>query len=236
MSWWFLSIAIGAVVVVSAQTDPRASDALVVPGVRVGPVSRTSTEISLIELLGNDAIKQNVEFGEGESQPGLVIYKDDPSRRLEIVWNRDVPAHPWYVFICRSDLTAPPPPCRWRTADGVGMGTALKELERLNGKPFTMVIWGSDAGGNVVSFDGGALVSFDGRIEREPWNFDRLVLRLEPHTHEGRGDIEKLSDEEKAEVYGSKAKQIAASSQAVLQKLNPYVAEFTQIFPLVGMK
>jgi len=38
------------------------------------------------------------------------------------------------VFICRTDLTLPT--CRWRTADGIGMGTTLKEPERLNGKLF----------------------------------------------------------------------------------------------------
>jgi hypothetical protein len=229
MFWRFLSIALGAVTLVSAQSDSRAANELIVPGVRIGPVTRTGTEISLIELLGRDAVQQNVEFGEGDSQPGLVIYKDDPTRRLEIVWNRDVPAHPWYVFICRSDLTAPPPPCRWRTADGVGMGTTLKELERLNGKPFRMVIWGADAGGNVVSFDGGALASFDGGFQREPWNSDRLILKLEPRTDEKGNDIPKLSDEEKAQVYDGE--KIVASSRPVLQKMNPYVAEVTQEFP-----
>ena len=186
---------------------------------RVGPVTRTSTATSLIELLRTEAVQQNVEFGDGDSQPGMVIYKNDPTRRLEIVWNRDVPAHPWWVFICRSDLTAPPPPCRWRTADGVGMGATLKELERLNEKPFRMVIWGSDAGGNVVSFDGGALASFDGAFEREPWNSDRLILRLEPRTDEKGNDIPKLSEAEKAEVYdGDK------------------IAEITQVFPRGGRK
>ncbi len=200
----------------------------------MGPVTRTSTEISLIKLLGKDAARQKVDFGEGDSQPGLVIYKHDPTRRLEIVWNRDVPAHPWYVFICRSGLNAPPPPCRWRTADGVGMRTTLKELERLNEKPFRMVVWGSDGGGNVVSYDHGALASFDGAFEREPWNSDRLILRLEPRTDEKGNDIPKLSDGEKAEVYDGE--KIVASSHPVLQKMNPYVAEVTQEFPPGGRK
>jgi len=225
-----LPMAIGAVILVSAQGDSRAADELIVPGVRVGPVTRTSTKISLIQLLGRDAVQQNIEFGEGESQPDLVIYKNDPTRRLEIVWN--LPGHPWYVFICRSDLPAPapPPPCRWRTADGVGMRTTLKELERLNGKPFRMVIWGSDVGGNVVSFDGGALASFDGGFEREPPNFNRLSLRLEPRTDGKANDIPKLSYEEKDAAYGGE--KIVASSHPVLRKMNPYVAGVTLEFPL----
>jgi len=231
MFWRFLSTAIGGVILVSAQSDSRAADELIVPGVRVGPVTRASTEISLIELLGKDAVQQSVDLGEGFFQPGLVIYKDDPSRRLEIVWNLDVPAHPWYVFICRIDLTAPPP-CRWRTADGVGMGTTLKELERLNGKPFRMLIWGSDGGGNVASFDGGALASFD--FDREPWNSDRLILRLEPRTDAKGYDLPKLSDEEKAEVFAGE--KTVGSSHPVLQKINPYVAEVTQIFSPGGSK
>src|ERR1700733_1179820 len=104
MSRHFLSIAMGAVALVSAQQGPRA-DGLVVPGVRVGPVTRTSTETSLMKLLGKDAVKQDIVLDDGESQPALVIYKNDPTRQLEIVWNRDVPAHPWFVEICRGALS-----------------------------------------------------------------------------------------------------------------------------------
>lgn len=234
MSWRYLSFAIGAVVLVSAQNDPRAADGLVIPGVRVGPVTRTSTEASLIELLGRDATRQDVDSGEGNTEPGLVIYPGDPARRLEIVWNHDIPARPWYVSICRSGLNAPPPPCRWRTAEGVGMGTTLNELERLNRRPFTMVRWGTDAGGNVVSFDGGALASFGGGFEPEQWNSARLLLRLEPRTDERGNNIRKLTNEEETQVYGSD--NILPSSHPVLQKMNPYVAEFTEIFPRGDIK
>jgi len=48
----------------SAQ-NLRAAGELIVPGVRVGPATRASTEVALIQLLGRDAAKQNVEFGEG---------------------------------------------------------------------------------------------------------------------------------------------------------------------------
>ncbi len=220
-------VALGAAVVLFAQSDPLAVDNLIVPGVRVGPVTSTSTETSLIQLLGRNAAKENVHVGEGNFEPGLVIYKNDPTRRLEVVWNRDVPAHPSYVFICPSSLGTHPP-CRWRTADGIGMGTTLKELERLNGKPFKMVVWGSDVGGGV-SFDSGALSVFDGSLEREPWNRDRLFLRLEPRTDEKGNGIPKLSEEEKNEVYDGE--KIVASSNPVLQKMNPYVEEVTMRFP-----
>ncbi len=91
------------------------------------------------------------------------------------------------------------------------MGSTLKELERLNGKPFRMVIWGSDVGGGVVSFDGGALASFDGTLR----------LRLEPRTDAKGHDIPELSADEKAEVYDGE--RIVASSNPVLQKVNPRV-------------
>ncbi len=229
MYWRYLSIAIGAVVLVSAQNGSRAAEWQVVPDVRVGPVTRTSTEISLIASLGKDAIKQDIVLDDGETQPALVIYKGDPTRQLEVVWNRDVPAHPAFVEICRGFLPSPPP-CRWRTAEGVGLGTTLRELERLNRNPFIMVCGSTDEGGTVMSFEGGALSSFIHKSEPEPWNSHGLILQLVPRLDEKGEDIPKLGDEERAQVYGTD--KDLPSSNPVLQKINPYVAKFSVIFPL----
>src|SRR5690242_14753899 len=83
----------------SAQMDD-----LIVPGFRVGPVSRTSTERSLLQSLGTAAVKEDVQVGEGITEPGLVIYKDDPTRRLAVVWNDEKPAHPATIFICYGEV------------------------------------------------------------------------------------------------------------------------------------
>ncbi|MCU1238612.1 MAG: hypothetical protein JWP63_6579 [Candidatus Solibacter sp.] len=182
---------------------------LIVPGVRIGPITRTSTERSLLAAFGKDALKQPVDTGQGMMEPGLVLYPDDPARRLEIVWTDETPAHPATIFICPGAIEVA---CRWRTATGVGFGTTLKDLERRNGKPFEMVIWGSDVGGNVTSFRGGTL-------ERELQS-RALFLTLDPALDKEGGYVPKLSDQEKLAVQGEK---FVLSSDPVLQKLNPHV-------------
>src|SRR5580704_10709856 len=93
-----LSWTLATVAVVSAPVRAPAADDLIVPGLRVGPVSRASTEKSLLQSLGRDAVKEDVNIGEGMTQPGLVIYKSDPRRRLDVVWTDESPAHPQSVF------------------------------------------------------------------------------------------------------------------------------------------
>ena len=97
-----------------------------------------------------------------------------------------------------------------------------------------MVIWGTDVGGGVASFDGGALASFDGKPGLEPWKTARLGLRLEPHSDKAGHQIPLLSDEESDQVEGPTT--IIVSSHPVVQKINPYVAELTQVFPRDGTK
>ena len=201
------------VILLSAQSDD-----LIVPGLRVGPVTRTSTEAALLRTLGKAAVKEDVEVGEGMTEPGLVIYKSDPTRTLAVVWGDDKPAHPASVFICYDSAAAR---CRWHTASGIGTGTTLRDLERRNGKPFEMVVWGSDVGGNVTSFDGG-------KLEQELKSYGVLALNLAPHTDPQGEYIPKLTSEEAEAVLGEK---IVSSSHPVLQKLNPYVASMSLEFP-----
>jgi len=210
-------IAVCASALLTAQTKSRATDDLIVPGVRVGPVSRTSTERSLLQSLGKAAVKADVDVGEGMTEPGLIIYNDDPTRRLAVVWDNVKPAHPSAVFICYGELCKP---CRWHTASGIGQGTTLEELERRNGKAFEMVVWGSDVGGNVTSFE-------EGKLEQELESAGRLLLTLTPRFNEAGQYVPKLTEAESAGLDG---KDIVSSSLAALQKLNPYVAGMTLDF------
>src|SRR4051812_24964743 len=125
-------LALCAIAYLSAQSNIPQADDLIVPGYRVGPVNRTSTEESLRQSLGKNAVKENVNIGEGMTEPGLVIYKVDPARRLAVLWNDDSPPHPASIIICYGEVDRP---CRWHTATGIASGVSLKELERRNGKP-----------------------------------------------------------------------------------------------------
>ena len=187
------------------------ADFPIVPGVRVGPVNEKSTGRSLLALPGAGAKAAQIHMGEGFEEPGVILYPDDPTRRLEVVW-RGSPPTPAIVWICR-DSASRQSACRWRTAAGVSMGTTLKELERLNGKPFRMAGCCFDYSGSVVSFGDGKLASYDCGLRF----FLDLDLRMEGLTPE---DVEAVQGD-----------RFLWSSHPVLQKLNPRVGVMRLDFP-----
>jgi hypothetical protein len=197
----------------------RENDSLIVPGVRVGPVTRTSTEQSLRQAFGRLAVRADIDVGEGVQEPVLALYPADPGRILEITWNNDQPPHPAMIFICRSEDNRA---CQWRTAQGIGIGTTLRELEKANGRPFEMVGWGSDVGGNLTSFQGGQLE----KELRGP--LGALTLSLTPRIDRNGDYLPRLTDREFSDVEGEK---FLLSSHPVLQKLNPYVGAVSLVFP-----
>jgi len=183
-----------------------ATDDVIVPGLRVGPVTRTSTEQSLLRSLGKSAMKAEIDVGEGMTERGLIIYEDDPARRLAVTWDHGRPAHPALVFICYQRLNSP---CRWRTASGIGIGLTLKDLERHNSRPFELTGAGTDVSGNGVSFNGG-------RLARELDNPKRLLLTFDVNGPANRN----ISAEEYDTIQGG---GVFLSSLPAFQKLNPRV-------------
>jgi|SRR5579884_1582997 len=207
-TWLLLSLT------VAVFPQSPANDSLIVPDIRVGPVTRTSTEQSLRHAFGRLAVNENVGVGEGVDEPGLVLYPTQPARRLEITWNSAQPPHPAMIFICPSSNGA----CEWRTSRGIGIGTTLRELENLNARPFEMVGWGSDVGGNLTSFRGG-------RLEKE---LPGLRMTLYPRTDANGEYLPRLTDREISQVDGER---FLLSSNPVLQTLNPSVAGMVLVFP-----
>lgn len=183
----------------------------IVPGERVGPVTRTSTEVQLLRELGSEAVVADVDVGEGMYERGLIVYPNDPQRKLAVVWNRESPPHPASIQICYQARER----CTWRTREGVTFGTTLEQLVRLNGRDFLFVRWGSDVGGNVTSFRTGNLARFD----REG---GRLWLSLQP-----RPDV-KLTLAEERSVYGYV--QEISSGLATARKLAPRVTRMWMYF------
>jgi len=93
----------------------------------------------------------------------------------------------------------------------VTIGTTLRELERLNGKPFRMFGFWWDYGGEVSSWEGGEL-------EREFFHEagSQLVVRL--GGREWSSAL--LTEEEAGAVSGEKE---VPSDHPVMQKINPEV-------------
>jgi hypothetical protein len=105
-------------------------------------------------------------MGEGETEEGTVVYPDDPKRRIEIVWrDRSHRRRPVSLRFGTGSAN--------RTYFGIGAGTDLATLERLNGRPFLLAGFDWDYSGTVTSWEGGRLEKVgDGRCT--------LYVRLYP--------------------------------------------------------
>ena len=85
--------------------------------------------------------------------PALVVFPDDPSRRLELVLDaedKDAPIQ---------ELRVRAPGSRWRDASGLLMGMTLSELVALNGAPISFYGLEWDYGGTVQDWHGGKLAN-----------------------------------------------------------------------------
>lgn len=142
----------------AAGTAPH-RDSLIVPGIRIGGVTRTTSETDLIALYGTAAVRRDsVYVGEGEFEPGTLVFPDSPAQ-LEIIWQDSSAKCPRHVL-------ARQPQSPWRTAGGAGIGAHLRDIVRENGRPFKFSGFDWDYSGYVSDWGGGAL---DGLSARFGW-------------------------------------------------------------------
>jgi len=116
-----------------------------------GPFGRNGSHAGLVKAFGNNNVAyQEVGDGQDKKIKASVLYPNDPKARLEFTW-RDEKARRRPTRIRAKDQSA------WASANGIRIGTALAEIEKMNGKPFKLsgVDW--DYGGRVTDWRGGAL-------------------------------------------------------------------------------
>jgi len=133
----------------------------IVPGQRIGLVNLTEGEIDLQMGYGAQNVRQTVvHLGEGETASGTVVFPNDSTQRVEVLWHdtehRRYPA----AAILAGDKSL------WQLPEGITLGTTLHDLERLNGRPFQLAGFGWDYAGAILSWNGGALDSIFGRDMR----------------------------------------------------------------------
>ncbi len=128
------------------------NDWLIVPGIRVGPVTAYSTEAELKTTFGADQIiRDSVFWLEGEYRPATIIFPQDSARRLSIVWrDEETWSRPERIEFDGGHS-------RWHTPDGITLGTTVAALERLNGGPFRITSVHYDYAGLAWSWENGAL-------------------------------------------------------------------------------
>lgn len=104
---------------------------------------------------------------EGDYTEGTVLFDGSPNAKLEI-YRRDVTnkRNPEWVSV-RGRQT------RWRSPAGLTLGTALRTIEQLNGRPFLLLGFGSDVSRTVMTWSGG-------RLEAQNSGGCRVRTRLGP--------------------------------------------------------
>jgi hypothetical protein len=163
----------------NAQTDPS----LVIPGKSVGPITAETTPAQLNSFFAVSQMKDKMVSSGGDAEPELatVINGDNPETALTVFWRGSrgkgphpaATAHPDSINLCYGN-DKPPKACIWHLANHVSFGTTLRDLERLNGKPYQLAGFEWDYSGMVTNWNGGKL--------QNAWNScGQVLLRLQPN-------------------------------------------------------
>lgn len=120
----------------------------------VDAVHATDDESALVRRYGRaNVVRDSLPGPEGESFEGTVLFPHDPKRTLYVYWDDSLP------FQRATDLRTGDEATAWVVWPGVTVGTTLAEVERLNGRPFTLNGFGFDYGGLVLDWQRGRLDS-----------------------------------------------------------------------------
>jgi hypothetical protein len=181
-----------------------------------GAINGHTTREELVRIYGRaNVVDRDVDIGEGETQPGTVLFPNDPKRSIEILWqDPDKKTRPASAQV-QGDASL------WKAPRHISLGTSLKQLEQFNGRPFQMAGFGWDYSGTVTSWKNGSLATeLDGE-------HGRVIVRLDsrPGTD--------VSQDEQNQVMGD---QDFSSQHPVMQKLNPVAYQLIWVFPSPAQK
>ena len=143
------------------------------------------TAASVLQDFGHEAQRMMLPGPEGTEWPGVVLWNDQPERRLELLLGEGPDERITGVRVRDSQS-------RWRIV-GLGNGSPLASVEQANGGPFRLYGFEWDYGGWVTDFRGGRLEQLAGGCLPN--------MRLGPDHSGGSlpdgvsGDSEKGSDE-----------------------------------------
>lgn len=120
-----------------------------------GPFGPDGSEAFLAQLFGSDNVVSEIIDGpEGTTLDATLVFPSDPSRRLVVLWQDEVQRARPAAIIIREDS-------EWIGPGGVRLGSALAEVEAVNGAPFNVLGFGWDYGG-AAGFPNGALADIPG--------------------------------------------------------------------------
>ena len=120
-----------------------------------GGLGPLTTRLELDTRFGKANVREETFDGaEGiGTYPALVVFPDDPRKRLELVLDADNPDAPI------RELRVPSTDSLWHDASGLRAGMTLAELVALNGAPVSFYGLDWDYGGTVQDWHGGTLAN-----------------------------------------------------------------------------
>jgi hypothetical protein len=147
-------------------------------------------------------------FDDGPTE-GTVLFADDSTARVEIIWlDPESKSRARWIMV-RGESS------RWRTPKGMTLGTGLRTLERMNGRPFRLAGFRNEISGRVRSWVGGRL---------EPADRDSCTLTVSLYLQPGD---DKPGDHLKQVARGTNY----SSGHPAMQALNPRVVALVLEYP-----
>lgn len=166
---------------------------------RVGPVTVRSTHTELAAL--------KLARGEVQERPGeTLLWALTPSRRLRVLWREDNPRR-----VDRVQILGP----AWKNAQGIGVGTPLRRLRTLNGRPvqFSGGAAGTGRVALITDWSGGKLGPAMKNV--------RLFLTFSPAAQQ------RLSPGERQQLQGPGS---LSSDSALSRRLEPRISQIEVVF------
>ncbi|MDD5542278.1 MAG: hypothetical protein PHX83_03820 [Acidobacteriia bacterium] len=146
-----LVLSVGSAHFSSYAQDRGCKQWQIIPGKCLGKINVGTNEADLVRIFGRGNVRrEDLDIGEGGTVPGTVLYPEDNEKRVEIFWKNQQWQIPTEARI-RGNASV------WKTRKGISLGMSLKEIERLNGKPFRLYGFGWDGSGLWGDCDKGRL-------------------------------------------------------------------------------
>jgi hypothetical protein len=191
-------LALWAIAVASSRADvlpppPRPAPVLAC----TGPFTKAATHASLVKHFGAKNVAWEIVDGpEGSTYGVTAIHPNDPTKRVEVVWqDEEARKNPLSIDV-KSETT------KWSGPGGVVIGMPIAEVERRNGKPFMLSGFQWDMWGWVLDWKGGKLPA-----AAKSAGCDNYTVRFDE-----RGDSSKAAGEG---PYASNAKAMRKAKPVV---------------------
>lgn len=170
-----------------------------------GPVTVNMSAKALLARFGKDAKSGDIAGPEGQTAKGIILYPDDPARKLEVMYWDDAQT-------AVSNVALGEKATAWTAPGGLKLGAALGEVQAANGAPFELSGFDWDYGGYVSNLKDGKLAKLPGGCT--------LGVRFDLPSNAGNVPDALMGD------------RVLVSTNAELQKAAPHVVELSLEWPL----